>query len=157
MQLMFQFCVTNPNSPTMTNKRELGLRMADTFKSLGNQVAMAIRNEQIGLGMEQLIVMETLYNAEMMIQQELADKLGKDKSNILRIIDALEKKKCVVRIPDETDRRKKNLMLTKKGADLFVKALEIEVNTISGFLNGLTESELNELSDMIGKIRNNMN
>ena len=88
-----------------TDIRTLGIQMAKTFKSIGNMVSSMLREKEIDIHLEQLFVLETLYHGDSMIQQELADKLRKDKSTILRLIDSLERKQYVVRVPDEEDRR----------------------------------------------------
>jgi len=52
---------------------------------------------------------------EDVIQQDMADIMGKDKSAIYRVIDSLEEKELVRRVVDKNDRRKNFLMVTKKG------------------------------------------
>ncbi|WP_160684056.1 MarR family transcriptional regulator [Clostridium sp. C2-6-12] len=51
--------------------------------------------------------------------KELANILGLDISTMSRTVDSLVKKKFVVRIPSETDRRSVLISLTSKGLSLF--------------------------------------
>ncbi len=45
-------------------------------------------------------------NKDDVVQQDMADVLGKDKSSILRLIDSLEEQKLVNRVNDPHDRRR---------------------------------------------------
>ena len=47
-----------------------------------------------------------LYGREGIHQSELSDRTGKDRHNITRILNLLEKKGYIHRIPDEHDRRR---------------------------------------------------
>ena len=66
---------------------------------------------------------------EDVIQQDMADIMGKDKSAIYRVIDSLEEKELVRRVVDKNDRRKNFLMVTKKGEAVIDQYLEIEQKT----------------------------
>lgn len=138
------------------DKAELGIRMAKTFKRMGSYIGNSIREREIDIHMEQLIILEILYNEGSMIQQELADRLKKDKSTILRAVDALEKKQYVVRVPDVKDRRKNNLVLTKTGADIYLKGLEVETDVIKSAIKGLSDDQLQVFSDFIDVMSRNI-
>jgi DNA-binding MarR family transcriptional regulator len=55
-------------------------------------------------------------------QQQLADRLGADKSHIVRLIDQLEHREPVTRASDPTDRRRHSIELTGAG-DMLVKTV----------------------------------
>lgn len=55
-------------------------------------------------------------------QKDLGEQLGVDKVTVVRLLDYLEEHKCLVRIPDQNDRRIKKIELTSKGESY---ALEI--------------------------------
>ena len=58
-------------------------------------------------------------------QQQLADRTFKDKAAITRLIDGLEKKGFVKRVPDLNDRRQKKIFLTKKSSELVKKLFPV--------------------------------
>ncbi len=60
------------------------------------------------------------------IQTEMAEMLGKDKSSILRMIDSLEAKGMLRRVVDINDRRKNQIMVTKLGEQTLSRILESE-------------------------------
>ncbi|WP_018462368.1 MarR family winged helix-turn-helix transcriptional regulator [Segatella paludivivens] len=77
------------------------------------------------------------------IQKDMADMMGKNKSTILRLIDSLETKGLVKRVADTKDRRKNYLMVTKKGKEIIKQYKCILKLIIEDLQEGLTESELN--------------
>jgi len=79
---------------------------------------------------------------EEVIQNDMADMMGKNKSTILRLIDSLEIKGLVRRVADTKDRRKKYLMVTKKGKEIIKQYECILKLIIEDLQQGLTESEL---------------
>jgi MarR family transcriptional regulator for hemolysin len=82
-------------------------------------------------------------NKEEVIQADMADMMGKDKSTILRLIDSLETKELVRRVVDAKDRRKNYLMVTKKGEEIIKQYKHILKVMIEELQQGLNESELN--------------
>ena len=80
---------------------------------------------------------------EEVIQKDMADLIGKDKSTILRLIDSLESKELVRRVSDTKDRRKNYLMVTKKGEELIKQYENIFSAIFEELQQGLNESELN--------------
>ncbi|GAA3912488.1 hypothetical protein GCM10022209_00830 [Chitinophaga oryziterrae] len=122
---------------------------------MGKQIATAIKDSGLDLAMEQFVLLSILNSNEDIIQQDIAHILHKDKSGVLRIIDSLQKKKMIVRVADTVDRRKKNLVLTKKGAETIQKALELEAKAAERFLEGMSENDLIALSKALSIIKSN--
>ena len=54
---------------------------------------------------EQFLVLDTLWDDGVQSQQEIADKIKKDKNSVTKLIDALEKKDYVKRTTFKQDRR----------------------------------------------------
>jgi len=75
---------------------------------------------------EQWMLLHLLWKKDGQSQQQLANTLGKSKSSVVPMLDRLEKKNIVVRIPDKTDGRQKLIYLTKKG-----RALEEELEPLN--------------------------
>jgi len=129
----------------------LGSMMREVIRLLKKrfleQADIKLTTEQIGL----LLVI--YMNKEEVIQQELACSMGKDKSAILRTIDMIEAKDLVKRVSDTADRRKKYLMITKKGERIIDQYLTIENELISILQNGLTEEEINIFYKVVDHIK----
>ena len=63
-------------------------------------------------------------------QQDLAGITCKNKTSMTRLIDNMEKRSLVVRIPNSADKRQKLIYLTKKGQDLREKLVKIIRQTL---------------------------
>ena len=91
---------------------------------------------------------------EDVIQQDMADIMGKDKSAIYRVIDSLEEKELVRRVVDKNDRRKNFLMVTKKGEAVIEQYLEIEYKLINELEEGLSETDIETFYRVVNNIKN---
>ena len=87
------------------------------------------------------------------ILKEMADAMGKDKSAILRIIDVLEKKELVRRAVNPKDRRKKYLMVTKKGERVINLFIKIEAELRTELKEGLTKEEMKTFYKVVNHIK----
>lgn len=88
------------------------------------------------------------------ILKDMAERMKKDKSAILRMIDLLEKKELVRRVIDMKDRRKNHLMVTKKGDRVIDQHLKIEAELVRELEDGLTQSEIDTFFKVIQHLRN---
>lgn len=137
------------------NNISIGFKMGEIFKLVGRKFSDTIPAHGIEITLEQFILLNVIDGEEETTQQQLSMIMHKDKSGILRITDELERKKMVVRMADTTDRRKKSLMLTKKGIETLKKVKEIEAEVIEELMAGVTESELVVFARVLEKIRKN--
>ncbi len=113
-----------------------------------------IEQAEVILSIEQHAVLHILYMRESdVILKEMADAMGKDKSAILRIIDVLEKKELVRRAVDQKDRRKKYLMVTKKGEQVIEEFLRIEAELRTELKEGLTKEDMKIFYKVVGHIK----
>jgi len=131
----------------------LGSMMREVIRLLKKrfleQADIKLTTEQIGL----LLVISM--NKEEVIQQELACSMGKDKSAILRTIDLIEAKDLIKRVSDTADRRKKYLMITKKGERVIEQYLTIENELTAMLQNGLTDDEIKTFYKVVDHIKMN--
>ncbi len=75
----------------------------------------------LGFTLDEFVVLSELFNKEGVTQNYLAAKLFKDKSNIKRTVDKLEKKGIVKRDIDINDKRKYSIHITESGRRYRVK------------------------------------
>ena len=131
----------------------LGSMMREVIRLLKKrfleQADIKLTTEQIGL----LLVISM--NKEEVIQQELSCSMGKDKSAILRTIDLIEAKDLIKRVSDTADRRKKYLMITKKGERVIEQYLTIENELTAMLQNGLTDDEIKTFYKVVDHIKMN--
>lgn len=84
-------------------------------------------------------------------QRELADFLSLDPSQIVALVDELEKRRLVVRAPGKQDRRAKTVTATAAGAKLHARAAEAATRAEAEALRGLEAAEVATLKVLLRK------
>jgi len=115
-----------------------------------------LKQNNVGLTPEQFLLIDILWNQGAMSQQKLADTMQKDKNSITKLVDALEKKKLIVRKQDKKDRRSNNLFLTPKAEEMKGEAKEAGISMLDNMLIGISESELKGFLNTLNKMLDNM-
>ncbi|MGZ3689937.1 MAG: MarR family winged helix-turn-helix transcriptional regulator [Pseudobdellovibrio sp.] len=85
-------------------------------------------------------------------QIDLGEEMGIDKASMVKIIDHLEKKKCVERIASREDRRIKYIVVTKAGAKLLQNCHLLKTDVEKEFFRKLTPSEIETFKKIIHKL-----
>ena len=80
----------------------------------------------------------------------------KDKTNITRIIDALEEKNLVVRVEDQIDHRVKRVVLTNAGKQLFYDVLPIMEKTREEVRSNISDNDIDIFKRVLSKILKNL-
>lgn len=84
-------------------------------------------------------------------QREMADFLSLDPSQIVALVDELEKRGLVVRAPGKLDRRAKTVTATAKGGRLLKQAGEAARRAEAEALDGLDAEESAQLKSLLRK------
>lgn len=84
-------------------------------------------------------------------QREMADFLSLDPSQIVALVDELEKRGLVVRAPGKQDRRAKTVTATAKGGKLLEQASEAARKAEAEVLDGLPAQESAQLKALLRK------
>ncbi|MFC1884284.1 MarR family winged helix-turn-helix transcriptional regulator [Thermodesulfobacteriota bacterium] len=142
----------------------------DSFKfddSIGfqvNRAAIRLKNELwqgfkaggFNITPEQWGVLNCLWEKDGQTQTEIADRILKDKTNLTRMLDVMEREGLVERRPHEKDRRSYRIFLTSKGKGLKVKLVKIAVKINEASINGMTSKERNTLKRLMNVINENL-
>ncbi len=98
-----------------------------------------------------------IYSQPGMTQQQLANELGCNKVQVVRIIDYLSDHGYVDRIQHADDRRKYELIITDK-TELHINEIKAALeHTSQAGLRGLTAAQTNALYNLLYLIQNNLN
>lgn len=89
-------------------------------------------------------------------QQELADKTGKDKASLTKLLDNLEKRQLVKRVPDEQDKRGKRIWLTSTGKKLKEKVYPLALSVVEMAEKGISKHDLQHAQTVLEHIYNNI-
>jgi DNA-binding MarR family transcriptional regulator len=85
-------------------------------------------------------------------QRELAEFLSLDASQIVALVDHLEKENLVERRPAPSDRRTNVIVATTAGKQIYARARDVARETEGESLSALTMSEREELRRLLSKI-----
>jgi DNA-binding MarR family transcriptional regulator len=94
---------------------------------------------------EQWGVLNRLWENEGIHQSALAERSAKDRHNITRILNLLEKNGFISRTPDGEDKRRLNVYLTKEGKALKQKLIPIVISYLKKCFEGLAHEEIQDL------------
>ena len=105
---------------------------------------------------EQWGVLNSLWENEGIHQSALAERVAKDRHNIARIVNLLEKNGFIRRTPDGKDKRRLNVYLTEEGKALKQKLIPIVVDYLQQCFEGLTQEEVQDLRKIHKQILKNL-
>lgn len=105
---------------------------------------------------EQFLVLDTLWDDGVLSQQELADILKKDKNSVTKLIDALERKRLVERIPDKIDRRLNLIHITELAKSMKDNITDIALDCTNQIIKDIPEEDLNVFVSVLNKMAENM-
>lgn len=112
-------------------------------------------NDEIRISVEQFSLLQAIsLKEEDVIQKDMAEMMGKDKSAILRLIDSLEEKELVRRVVDPKDRRKNYLMVTKVGYRVIDQYMKIIFELMEDVQQGLSQAEIDTFHKVVSHIKN---
>lgn len=97
-----------------------------------------------------------IHHCEGVPQSQLAKMLGKDKTSVTRLMNALVKSGLVARIQDESDRRIVRACMTEEGKKAFTRIFP-QLKTLSDkVLDGLSESDVEMVKKVISQMTANL-
>lgn len=121
------------------------------FRVLENR---AYERTDIRLTMPQFGLLHTISKEkEEVILKDMAEKMGKDKSAIVRMVDQLEKKELLRRVVDKNDRRKNLLLVTKKGERLINEFIEMELKLNEELQSGLSTEDMQTFYKVVNHLK----
>ncbi|WP_315849921.1 MarR family winged helix-turn-helix transcriptional regulator [Bacillus thermotolerans] len=132
----------------------IGIKIHQTDLNLTSYIKAQL--EPYNLAPEQNLIMMLLWEEEGLTQNQLAECLNKDKTNITRMALSLEKKGFVKRINCKDDRRSVRLYLTEDGKNLGEKVLPITERFNEIVCDGITKEELLIMERVLSKISKNV-
>jgi DNA-binding MarR family transcriptional regulator len=131
------------------------MEMVLAVRATAKKVKQRFEEEKLGISLEQHYFLMVLSSKDEFIQSDLAELMEKDKSAVMRHIDALEAEKFVVRINDTTDRRKKFVVLTKPGMEKLEKANALVQQVADELRNGIDEKDMEAFRRVLKQVHGN--
>jgi len=134
----------------------LGYVVGRAARSLGTRLNRNFADAGYDVTCEQWGVLVNLWNRNGQTQQELASMTCKDKTSMTRLIDGLEKRKIVVRTPDQVDRRQKHIYLTDKGKAFQQELLKIVQKTLAEAQSNINTKDMAVCKKVLGRVYENL-
>lgn len=105
---------------------------------------------------EQLTVLAALIDHDGMYQRQIGAITLKDRPNITRIINILEKMELVTRKPDVNKRKIVKIFITDKGREVFEKVIPTALDLWQRTVHGVPEDELKITLKVLQKFKENL-
>ena len=110
----------------------------------------------LDLTKDQYLVLKLLWKDGAMNQQFISKRLDKDKYNITKLVDGLEKRGFVKRMVNKKDRRMKFIHLTKEGKAIQDKVELIVRDSFAQLLLNIPENELDIAAKVLSSFIDNL-
>lgn len=152
-------------SKTQNSQENPALRLEEAIGYLTYRAQTAFRfsmNQALerhgfgDFGLEQWRVLRALWVQEGLTQNEIGVLHLKDKTNVTRLIDQLEKKGLVERRNDPADRRVFRIFLTKSGKAMKKKLLPIGVEVRTRAIKGLSDEDVRTATRVLRTMTENL-
>jgi len=96
-------------------KDSLGHLATQFSKAVLRRISQDLQKSGSPISSEQWTALVHIWNEEGQTQQQLGEKLLKDKTNVARLLASLDGLGYIKRVPGQTDRREKTIHLTAAG------------------------------------------
>lgn len=104
------------------------------------------------ISINQLILLTNLDVRPESSQVELAELIFKDFASVARMVDLLVKKEFLTRIESQTDRRKKDLILTSKCKMMLSELIPLMNKYRSLALDNFSDTEINQVKSFLKEL-----
>ena len=122
-----------------------------------SKIVLKIVNQEFmskgcNLTWEQFDVLIHLSFTEGQQQQQLAEKLSKDKTTVTRLIKSVEKLDLVKRVANKEDKREKQVYLTKSGEKIMKKLTRIAQGVLKKAQTGIDPADLDTCKNVLRRV-----
>ncbi len=130
--------------------------MARTMKFVDYFISDKMKDHGYKLSKEQWVMLKVLYQHGGQPQNNLAFLTNRDKGSLARLLNTMESKNLVARIPSKTDKRINEIYLTKHGELILKDSVPIFKEIINEIENEINEEEKRIFISVLNKIRKNI-
>jgi DNA-binding MarR family transcriptional regulator len=127
-----------------------------TSRSIIKRLGKKFADSSFDVSYEQWSILVHLYRKDGQTQQELARVAIKDKAAITRLLNILEKKNIVLRIPDRHDKRSKLVYLTNKAKSFKPDIIAVVKELLIEAEQGISQEEMTYCKNTLNKIFSNI-
>lgn len=136
--------------------KSLGKITGLVSRALGHRLEEKFGKHGIKLTAEQWTIISMLQKKTDQTQKDITVFMELDKVMVKRLIDQLENSGLVTRTTSETDRRANYVNLTKRGTELYDKAVVNAEEALNEAYKNITKDEYNHLFSLLERIYSNL-
>lgn len=130
--------------------------MGRTMKLADTYITNQLMERKIDLTKVQLILLKILYSNDGQPQNDLALLTNRDKASLARLLDIVERKGLVVRVPSKEDKRIKLVHITKKGIEYYERARPLLLEMINKIQEGISDRDIKFMIDKLRHMQLNL-
>ena len=145
-----------PKDKKLKSEIGLGMLIGQVHRLSTKRFVQKSHKFGLDISLDQWLVLGPIWKNEGIAQKDIAEYCGKDKTSITKIINTLEKKNLVVRVPDQLDHRVKRVVLSNKGKELFLNVLPVIEETRDELRSGISDKEIESLITVLTKVYRNL-
>lgn len=127
-----------------------------TAKMLDHYHSKKLREKGFDITKEQWVLLRILSHHNGVSQNEVACFSNRDKTTMTRLVNTMEKKNLIARIPSVEDKRINLLYLTKQGEKMLEDTYPIVENLMGELREGLSQDEIATLIKGLKIIQDNI-
>lgn len=135
---------------------ELGLAMGEMKNRLRQKIQTKVNEYDPDLSFELIEILGVLSRNDGINQQEISNKISKDKSSVTYLINNLVKRELVERIEYPNDRRNKQIFLTVKGKEIVGIVYPWALELYKKAADGLSENDIQKALSLVKKMAMNL-
>ena len=142
----------------MKNSDDVGFKVRKLSNILKRKVDASVNEDlEIFTGLNKWLIGYLAHNADKDIfQKDIEAKFEIRRSTATNMLQLMEKKGLIKRVPVEQDARLKKIILTEKSLGIHAKVQE-EIERVESLLvKGLTQEEIESFNTIIQKMINNL-
>jgi len=120
------------------------------------EMKKVVKNTGVDLSPIEILVLRTLVEHGEVTQQQLAQRISKDKAQITRLIQGLVKKKLIVKQRNPYDKRSFLIAAKDKVKKKMINFIGHERNLVQKMLEGASDKEIKNMGKMLELMKSNM-
>lgn len=141
---------------TLTKIELPGYIIERTAKKMKQRFAKMLNTNNADITVDQWVVLQLLEKETGLNQLDIAAKSFKDAPTITRMLDLLEQKGLLLRLPDPSDRRKFVVEISENGTNLVKRLKPVVMNFRQTSYKNINPKELEKLFHTMNNIFKNL-
>jgi DNA-binding MarR family transcriptional regulator len=135
-----------------SSEYSLGYTIGKTNWYMKTLLSKLLREEKCGITNEQWFVLKMINENPGSSQTEIAERSQKDKTNITRILDLLEKSAYIERRRDDRDRRVYRIHLTAEGKKVLKAVIPVTQKTEKICTHSINKKQITEIIKLLDSV-----